>query len=200
MKFKKDGRTFDNIEDARAVYCNGLHKCEACAIYRVLAHGNCREFCAKNPQTAAGLMEFEIIEDDQSPDKTQELPLDIGTMTLAQAKEHCRNFRLSHAGHCEEVGTCELRSRHICGDWPHEWEIVRDRLTPEELEICRAIGAKWASKDRHKMSNIEFWKDKPVLSGDGFTYSGGERLAYLPCHCLPSLKPGDCICVDGAGG
>lgn len=189
MKFKKDGKVFDNIRDAKEYYCDTLSvRCEGCVLY----DETCTARAEKDPPGYARLMGFEIIEDEPV---TQELPLDIRGMTLRQAKEYCANHKNAIGDDLNCENHCKFRTL-FCGMTVDNWKLNRRLLTPDELEICRKIGAKWASKDRHKMSNIEFWKDKPVLSEDGFTYSGGERVAYLPSRCFPSLKPGDCICVD----
>ena len=128
-----------------------------------------------------------------------ELPIDIDSMTLSQAKAYCRNCRLSCIGHCEEVGACELRNRHICMDWVHEWGF--DRLTPEELEICRLIGAKWISKDkRNDVNTVDLWRQKPngEVSGSTYVYRNyeGFEVAAISDSLFPSVKPGDCICVE----
>lgn len=211
MKFLKDGLYFSDIIQARDFICgyrdeDGKPYCSICpafypehcnlAQYYKQNHlnvDNCYDFCVNNPRVAAEIMGFEVIEDGATP-KSQNPFADIGSMTLAQAKEYCRNYRQNCIGHCEEVGTCELRNRHICGDWTHEWETVRDRLTPEELEICKSVGAKWISKDGHKSCSIQFWKEKPTKGDDGLYC--GIRLGFLPNHCFPSVKPYDCICVD----
>lgn len=120
-----------------------------------------------------------------------DLPLDIGSMTLAQAKEYCERNRSDDCGK-----HCEFKRRYICGYGCaidiYRWNL--DRLTPKELEICRAIGAKWISKDGHKSCSIQFWKEKPEKGDDGLYC--GIRLGFLPNYCFPSVKPGDCICVE----
>ncbi|MCH5352973.1 MAG: hypothetical protein J1E06_05870 [Acutalibacter sp.] len=74
----------------------------------------------------------------------------------------------------------------------------KSRLTPEELAICKNIGAKWVSKDvlGHE---VDLWEKRPrkIKGGVGAgMYVDGKRIAYLPVHCFPSVQPGDCICVE----
>ena len=204
MKFKKDRKSFDSIEDVRAAYCNGLHQCEACAIYRVLTHGKCRWFCEENPRKAAELMEFEIIDDEPT---TCELPLDISDMTLAQAKGYCKHL-MGEEPPCGKV--CDLKKSGICGSGglPCDWKLDRAHLAPEELEICRKIGAKWVSMDEGGcIDRVLLWSNKPqtrINCSDNhsivFDAFNGECLGYLKHSKFPSVHPGDCICVEDAGG
>lgn len=124
--------------------------------------------------------------------------MDFENMTLSQVKEHCRKWRLEHGYPCEETG-CDLKRRHICNDWAHEWDF--DKLTAEELEICKAVGAKYISIDKPVSlpDVVELWKEKPVLNGCSGIYENravDARLAAVSMQLFPSLKPGDCICVN----
>lgn len=189
MKFKKDGKVFDDIMKARRYHCNITEDCDKC----FPKGASCSEECRNNPRKSARLMGFEVIEDGY--DKMG-LPIDIGSMTMAQAKEYCREFRHKNGYPCEEKG-CELKKRHICMDWVHEWDF--ERLTPQELEICRDIGAKWISMDYGKepllIDKVYFWRDKPELDGDRYS-PNRPCLAFVSSSLMPSVRPGDCINVE----
>lgn len=199
MKFKKGEKAFDNIEDARAVYCNGLHKREACAIYRVLTHGKCRELCEENPRKAAELMEFEIIDDEPA---TQELPIDISGMTAAQMQEYCNRLKASEPWKdCNSFTreSCELIKHNMCaGNWKIKLEPLR--LTPKELCICKAVCAKWVSMDdTADCKSVRLWGEKPSFGGKIF-FPYSDCLANTKKELFPSVRHGDYICVDDAGG
>lgn len=196
MKFKKDGEVFDSIEDARAAYCNGLHKCEACAIYRVLTRGTCCEFFEENPRKGAELMGFEIIEGEPA---TPELPLDISGMTLAQAKDYCNRHRNDNCGE-----DCEFRRRYVCGYGCaidiYRWNLEIKRLTPGELEICRALNAKYVTRDRsYEGEVVNIWRDNPSVDAEGdygYNDCGALPIAAISKSIFKSVNRGDCICVD----
>lgn len=127
-----------------------------------------------------------------------ELPTYIGSMTLAQAKEYCNSVRLPT---CCNTSKCELRKFGICSGLPYDWKIDRIRLTPEELEICRLIGAKWISKDKFDGVNVvDLWEQKPNGEKDGSMYvyrnTDGFEVAAISDSLFPSVKQGDCICVE----
>lgn len=205
MKFRNlnTGEVFEDISAIFFKFCRG-RECDpddkenaVCPFHLKGSSLACEAYAMNNPEESARLMGYEVISEEQMMD----LPLDIGSMTLAQSKEYCRNYRHNCIGRCEEVGTCELRNRHICGDWTHEWETVRYRLTPEELEICRLIGAKWISKDEFDGANVvDLWKQKPNGEKDGSMYvyrnTDGFQIASISDSLFLSVKPGDCICVE----
>lgn len=187
MKFKKDGKVFDDIEKAREYYCLG-RECNFCAI---LPENTCKEECENAPQESALKMGFEVIEDEDE--------IDISSMTLAQAKEYCY---MHYGSGCRADGTdCVLAKCGVCGEIVHLWDIEYDLLTPQELEICRAVGAKWITRDTFgKHPSICLWNGKP--------YKDESANIYFVCHdkvmilasvdesIFRSIKPGDCICVE----
>ena len=71
MKFKSpDGRVFDNISDAVFYFCRGA-SCLNCPLSdrkvpRIIKHvyGFCTAYAARNPESAARLMGYQLIEDD----------------------------------------------------------------------------------------------------------------------------------------
>lgn len=81
-------------------------------------------------------------------------------------------------------------------DWVHEWDF--GRLTSEELEICRAVGAKWVTKDNYTTECFVYlWAERPDAGNNGNTYGGAKKsFGKILGDLFPSVKPGDCICVD----
>lgn len=119
--------------------------------------------------------------------------IDFGSMTFAQAKEYCRKFRHSHSAPCEDKG-CELRRRRICMDWVHEWDF--DRLTPEELDICRAISARFVSMS-DGANFVKLWDRRPRLCyGDyvcendsGYADPDVLPIAVISADRFPRVQP-----------
>lgn len=199
MKFKKELR-FDSIEKARSFYCHkypGKSKeCNKCELY---SSNNgytlmCPAFCKEYPHKAAQLMGFEVIEEGE--DKT-ELQIDICSMTLAQAKEYCIKKRKKDGIPCREI-TCSLFNSELCGTPVYLWNLDRPRLAPEELEICRALGAKWVSRN-DKFSQVWLWVDKPEKkesNGVFICYVADKPIATVSSDKFQHVKPGDCISVE----
>ncbi len=85
----------------------------------------------------------------------------------------------------------------------HPESIIRTkRLTEAELERCRVYGAKWVSRDNY-MARFELWRTKPEYK-NGIYYSqankGGLIAAIFDDSLFQSVRPGDCIEVEEAGG
>lgn len=86
-------------------------------------------------------------------------------------------------------------------DYPHKvaeligLEAVKEnpKLTQKELEICRALGAKWASVDKGK-NKVGLWKCVPLY--DGGVYFGTDAVGRVTLSSFPSLNPGDCVEID----
>lgn len=212
MKFKKDELTFSDIIQARDLICGYRdadkkpcrsicpavypENCKLAQYYKQkhLNIDDCYDFCVNNPRMAAEIMGFEVI-DDGTPQKEKNPFHDIGSMTLAHAKEYCFQWRHSHQAPCEKTG-CELRRRHICMDCVHEWDF--DRLTPEELEICKALGAKWITRSLESEHFCSLWSIKPSFDKiESHYFTGVEGyVATISSNKFPSVKPGDCINVE----
>ena len=81
----------------------------------------------------------------------------------------------------------------------HPESIIRvPSLTEPELAICRAMGAKWVSRD-DDVRSVELWREKPRKTNSGI-YVGeqsGSRIAMVNPSLFPSVEPGDCIEVEG---
>lgn len=201
MKFNKDGKVFEDIQKARTYYCRKLNVCAECVFDYAKTRIDCYFLCKEDPRKSAQLMGFEVIEDE---DDKMELPLDIGSMTLAQAKEYC-----SKIGKCDGQNNCELARRGVCGYGVggaldvYRWCLGRPRLTQEEIKICSSLGAKWVTYNKYTYNpdnKIILWANKPKKisyeNGKGFYYNGGIFVAQTCLACFPSLKQGDCINVE----
>lgn len=71
--------------------------------------------------------------------------------------------------------------------------------TEEEIELCRRIGANYASRDEDGSPHCEsvyLWGVEPRYH-DGHYYAGDGRvlIAKLPSHMMPSLLYGQCLFV-----
>ena len=77
-------------------------------------------------------------------------------------------------------------------------------LTEQELAICKALGAKWVSKNEVCTSNVVFWKNKPKaycqLAGKTskrfFEAPDSEYIGSVSAEYFPSLNPGDLVNVE----
>lgn len=194
MKFKKDGKVFEDIEDAREYFCSAISICDDCALRKI----ECDERCENNPKKYAKLMGFEIIEDEKGTD----VPQDIGGMTLEQAKEYCIEKRKEATTFCGD--SCKLFQFCVCNGISDgsviNWNLDRQRLTPEELEICRALGAKWVTLSERGL-RVDLWAEKPIQCRDEngsiyFVCAGADNVAMVKKSAFQSVKPGDCISVE----
>lgn len=198
MKFKADGMIFSNINEAKKYYCNQTCGCKNCC-FALIKH--CDIYCKENPRKSAEMMGFKIIE-DESENKQGYVPLDISSMTLAQVKDYCNRHRNDNCGE-----DCEFRRRYVCGYGCaidiYRWNLESPRLTPDELTICMALGAKWISRNNNNLNNyVDFWDDKPQIDDEGSYNVIGAKIHAVAVRAdkLPSVKPGDCLCVDDVGG
>lgn len=192
MKFKKDWKVFEDIQKARMYYCKKLNTCAECVFDYAKIRIDCYFPCKEDPIKASQLMGFEVIEDE---DDKMELPLNIGSMTLAQAKYYCRKNMELLGGECKLGDKCKLADRKICGTFVFDWVLDGQLLTQEELEICRALGEKWVSKSGHKCS---LWSTKPFFDKVESVYISAVEgyIATVSMDKFPSVKPGDCISVE----
>lgn len=72
------------------------------------------------------------------------------------------------------------------------------RLTPEEVQRCRAFGAKWVSRDNHR-ETVDLWEEKPRVIPTELkcgTYGSAKRCAQTWTEYFPSVRPGQLIQVE----
>lgn len=67
------------------------------------------------------------------------------------------------------------------------------RLTEKELEICRALGAKWVSRNEG-CRMVHLWKTRP--SGNRLFHSDEQDIGLIDASLFPSVKDGTCICAE----
>lgn len=61
-------------------------------------------------------------------------------------------------------------------------------LSEWTLSVCRLLSAKWVS--RKEDGRVCFWTENPT------TNSSVILLGFVRADFFPSIKPGDCICVE----
>lgn len=72
------------------------------------------------------------------------------------------------------------------------------KLTAMELAFCRAVGAKWVSRDKEYDMFVRLWCEKPECINNSHYISDSDMslVGKLVCNAFPSVKPGDCIKVE----
>ena len=90
----------------------------------------------------------------------------------------------------------------LCFAINHPESIIRaPRLTEPELAICKAVGAKWVSRDGNSVNRVELWTARPEQSGNCICAgTEDEFIARFNCTLFPSVNKGDCIEVEVTGG
>lgn len=195
---------FNDIRLARRSYCV-TQNCNSCKL-RFDKNGErtaCTKFCDTHPTEAARIMGYEVIEDDhpdtftlEDDEPKQDKPL--GEWTLQEVLRECRN----HADGCN--GCKFFKDQNICRLSSDEytpyanWDItILPSFTATELDIIKGIpGVKWVSKDESGpfVSAVYLWDTKPrKISG---LFSSVNAIAALREDILPTVNPGDCICVE----
>ena len=196
MKFRnpKTGEVFDSI-DPKLIPLYGSYEIE--------------------PIVAASLIGFEVITDDEEANMEKKDKFNLAEVLGVEEDERWTYptvfglFRV-HNGVREhytddnkwipsddEVGLVKILN--------HPEHIIRfPRLTEAEKAICKALGAKWVSRDNGtEYSCVEMWKEKPKEDSIGTYYydiGGNTRIAAVFRNDMFfSIKPGDCICVEEAG-
>lgn len=81
----------------------------------------------------------------------------------------------------------------------HPESIIRaPRLTEAELERCRVYNAKYITRDLNAylgIPRVYLWKNMPERDVNG-DYNSDGFIAGVDADYFPSVKPGDCICVE----
>lgn len=202
MKFRDPAtaETYDIIENARKAYCRNrpYSECYNCKLNMVNneEHKPCDQFVYDNPAYSARLMGYEIIEDETMNEKTEK---PLKDWTLGEVKEFC--LQRTNNEKSDSKDSCfECRFNNICSVWPGRWELKENRrLTPEELEICKAVGAKWVSRDSESDGFVYCHTGGKVERINGVTV-GEVVLCGIDRSLFPSVKPGDLICVKEVTG
>ena len=194
MKFRdpETGEILNGAIDMAEHYCQKFSDCcVGCQIKGHPGHLSCVDWVVDNPVTAANRMGYEVIE-DAIPEKKP-----LRDMTVGEWKALCdkRTRELHEDGKLgAECDGCDMAE--ICAIPPDEWDLTeKPHLTAAELNICKAVGAKWVSRD-NGLSVAVLWMDKPHLTDSG--YEGGTVAAEIYGKHFLCVRPGDCICVEEA--
>ena len=72
-----------------------------------------------------------------------------------------------------------------------------------ERKICEVLGAKWVTRDKG-VYVVELYRKRPKIIGfinaTIFDSNRDDWIADVNCELFPSVKMGDCICVEEASG
>lgn len=122
----------------------------------------------------------------------------IAKMTLAEAKEYCEKKReeaKERNCYCEDI--CKFNNLNICGGFtPHTWIVDKHGLTDDELNICKALKAKWVSFGLDGI--VGFWDgmpDKIDMEGNYRPIRNVKLLGTAVAERMPSMERGECIYV-----
>lgn len=82
--------------------------------------------------------------------------------------------------------------------------VKRTKLTQDELEICKLIGAKYITMNEYpyEVKRVDFWNGLPELYMEGGRYKSYrgtesvENISFVYPDKMPSIRPGDCICAE----
>lgn len=184
-------------EDEMKCYRNG-----GCGPYEQLSCGECP---ASKPEYKSG--------DDEGKTKQDKprLAYVLGLITGQSfgirhpgTKEMVSGLSINEDGYlCKDGDVAHNSVGWLCYAINHPESIIRaPRLTEKELAICKAVGAKWVSRDKGVLV-VELWRERPEMEGGvtkpTFVADTDCWVADVDCNLFPSVKPGDCICVEDAG-
>lgn len=203
MKFKKEF-IVDDLGKAVQHYCISKKECFECELYHKYCNGNyetCMDYCENNLKEALQIIGYEVIEDEEQSveNDKKETYTDISKWTLEQAKEYCKNHVSNNIG-CNDK--CVLLNKNVCcGGFVRNWNIEEQtkqiKLTKEEIDICKVLGAKWVSRNVGT-DIVKFWNGKPMKFENAFSYyefGDIKNISFVYTDKMPSVKPGDCIYV-----
>lgn len=214
MKFKREGKVFDDILLAHEEYCqeDDYTLCATCTLSSRKNGTNmlCPDFCTSFPEKAATLMGFEVIKDESDPKSKPHICEVLGVEVGEGFTVKYPNREYEHICVHEDGMVWEHQAngtRHKIGSTALCWiinhpEAIKHlpRLTDKELEICMALDAKWITRDSGEQ-RVYLWSHLPTkkeTQTDAVYFVGGD---YVPIAGVigkrfPSVNPGDCICVE----
>lgn len=72
---------------------------------------------------------------------------------------------------------------------------IKPRLTESEIALCKTFNAKYVAMD--EISDwVTFYTEKPILKDFYYASKSENQMAILRPKFMPSIEPGDCICVE----
>lgn len=100
----------------------------------------------------------------------------------------------SKHGYADGLTVCDIINHPEC--------ITRSapRLTEPELSLCKAVGARWLTRNKFDSGSVEAWTGKPAYHNgyycDDFLEQKYERVASFQDKLFPSIHPGDRVCLE----
>lgn len=108
--------------------------------------------------------------------------------------EACAEYAIQHPDKAIELMELEVV------EVENNPKLDKPKLTEQELNICKLLGAKWVSRDGegyNYMGVVKLWREKPQMGKSPCYYlTEGTYIATCELDCFPSLKPGDCVNVE----
>ena len=213
---KKYKLTLNSLKKAQEAYCRATNKCIKCPFFRRVTrksfpfelHEACAEYAMQHPDKAIELMGLEVVEEVAegintrgkavNPRLAEILGVNAGEKFQIPINGSIATFEITGDGHFETTPPNMVGSTYLLLEAIERPEIIirQSRITPEELAICKAVGAKWLCMDDAGFK-ADLWNTKPSKTDKGiYVAFGVDPMARLQPYVFPSLKPGDCINVE----
>lgn len=190
------------------------HKCYDCQYYKGNSYCEFCGVCLKiDPEEGCSIWEKgeDSMENKDKPRLAEVLGVEVGEK-FAVKMEGCTTDSLiiGDDGFLRYADTtiADVFSLVLCRAINCPDSIIRTpRLTEAELAICKAVGAKWVSRNENS-EYVMLWNAKPSTIYDedeGKCYTNGDgksnakHIASVRAELFQSVKPDDCICVEEAG-
>jgi len=220
MKFKKDGKVFEDITALFVEHCGNvsLTSCTYCPFDVVVGDGaSCLGYAQTHPAEAARLMGYEVVEeavkvndlyDEEGGDIYLESKANMDKQkplkdwTLGEVKEYCkgRGRNCAKPAQCEFYRDKENEFDRLCTliNVPQRWDLLQPpRFTEEEVEAAKVLLTGGIEKvERSKYSDGDLTAYSPV-----FGENERRRCWHIPHTLFPSLFPGQSVKLsDIVGG
>ena len=212
---KKYRMTLETLQQAQEAFCHGprISCCMDCPLQKAIHElqlNTCNDFIKYYPDKAAKLMGLEVVEEVEvaedinalgkavNPRLAEILGVNAGEKFQIPINGSIVTFEITGDGHFETTPPNIVGSTYLLLEAIERPEIIirQSRITPEELAICKAVGAKWLCMDDAGFK-ADLWNTKPSKTDKGiYVAFGVDPMARLQPYVFPSLKPGDCINVE----
>ena len=195
-----------------------IQGCDVCPISGKAVEGqSCYEYCQSHLEEAAALIGFEIVDEESKfakdvnthckadkPRLAKILGVEVGEKFKIPINGGIATFEITENGKFKTDPPNMVGSTYMLLEAIERPEIIihQTRLTPDELTICKALGAKWVSRDDEEPSfsfmDVRFWKSMPSKGSRSYytTESDSDTIALCDAYLFPSLKPGDLVNVE----
>ena len=215
MKFKKDGKVFEDIAAAGNAFCIEQELCNACPLkkaYEADSKPWCIEFENAHPAEAARLMGYEVVEDDKQsttsqvnqpepvnygsskPRLCEVLGVEVGERFWVES-DRCIFYPeafVDEYGIVRAAVGQSMKGTHICQLISGELHLIRKpRFTEEEVKRVKAAKVLWPRAESVKKET-----GAVMLYG-----ADGEAIAGIDTELFPSILPGETVKLsDIVGG